>query len=178
MKKLIFICAIFAIALISIAANQTSDYISNSPGTLTWSAAAGWEATGTFRNWEFIKFELPEKDFTKVEAEIGVHIGSVSHEEKSLAKHMRKSDYLSAKKHPTATIKIEGANYNEESKEYTTTSTVSIKGKTQEIPLVFTVEGETVKGKGTILRKDFNVGDDSGVRNEVYVSFEFDIPKK
>jgi len=188
MKKLLFFCALFLIvaackpkSTISSATSTDDSNISfseNSPGTLNWSANAGWEAQGTFDKWKFIKFYLPDDDYSKVNAEIAVQINSVNHDDKGLESHLRKSDYLSAKKFPVATIKIQGATYNKSENSYSSNASISLKGAQQEVPLTFYIENNNmIKGKGTLLRQDYNVGDDEGVRNEVIIDFEFMIPK-
>lgn len=185
MKRFFFLCTII---LMFFACKQTADtpnanekpdvsFSSSPPGTLYWIANAGWEAKGVFDKWKFTNFEIPDNDLSKINAEVAVKISSVNHEDKSLESHLRKNDYLDAKQFPVATIKINGAKYNNDADNYTTNAIVNLKGKTQEIPLVFSVKENTINGSGTLFRKNHNVGDDSGVQNEVGINFEFDIPE-
>ncbi|MGK0390231.1 MAG: polyisoprenoid-binding protein YceI [Maribacter sp.] len=151
-----------------------------SPGTLNWSANAGWEAKGTFNKWKIVSLDIPKKDFSQILVEIAVKISSVNHEDKGLENHLRKNDYLDAKKFPVAMISIKGATYNKEEENYTTSATLQLKGNTQMVPLTFSVEEGSpakIKGSGTLMREDYKVGDDSGVRNDVGISFEFDLPE-
>lgn len=186
MKKLLFFCAFFLVlaackpkSTVSSASNDSSDisFSGVNPGTLNWSANAGWEAQGTFDKWKFVKFDVENNDFSKVNAEIAVQISSVNHDDKGLENHLRKNDYLAAKKFPVATININGATFNEADNSYYTNATVSLKGAQKEVPLTFSIDNNTVKGNGTLFREDYNVGDDSGVRNEVMIDFEFSIPE-
>lgn len=151
-----------------------------SPGTLNWSANAGWDANGTFDKWKFVSLDIPENDFTRISAKIAVQISSVNHEDKGLENHLRQNDYLGAKKFPVAMIDIAGAVYDKEEKNYTTDAKVQLKGITQTVPLKFNVikgNPTKIKGSSTLMREDYKVGDDDGVRNEVGVSFEFDLPE-
>ncbi len=156
------------------------DFGSTPPGTLNWSANAGWDANGTFDQWTITSFDAKGGDYSKIEAEIAVNISSVNHDDKGLENHLRQNDYLGAKKHPVGLISIKGANYNEDKDEYNTEATVSIKGSTRTVPLKFSVtkgNPDIIKGSGNLLRQDYNVGDDEGVRNDVGISFEFNAPK-
>lgn len=151
-----------------------------SPGILNWSANAGWDANGTFDKWKFVDFNVPNNDFTKITTTIAVQISSVNHDDKGLENHLRQNDYLDAKAFPVAMITIDGAVYNKEEKNYTTAATLELKGNTKTVPLTFSVGEESptkIKGSGTLMREDYKVGDDSGVRNDVGISFEFDLPK-
>lgn len=168
---------------ISSSANDLSSDVvfdAASPGILNWSANAGWDANGTFDKWKFVSLDVPEKDFTRIAAEVAVQISSVNHEDKGLENHLRQNDYLGAKKFPVAIISIKGATYNKEKSNYTTDATLQLKGSTQKVPLTFEVMAGNpmkIKGAGTLMREDYKVGDDSGVRNDVGISFEFDMPE-
>lgn len=186
MKKYCFIFALpFLLVMCKPTAGSTSGETSTDvsfnespPGILNWSANAGWEANGTFKKWTFIRLDVPDNNFTKIYAEIAVKIGSVNHEDKGLEGHLRKDDYLDAKQFPIAYITLNGATFDESKNEYSSEAVIKLKGEQQSVPLTFNVSDTSpriVKGGGTLLREDYNVGDDSGVQNEVGVSFEFEL---
>ena len=150
------------------------------PGTLNWSANAGWDANGTFGQWKIMRLDVPNDDYSQMKAEVAVKISSVNHDDKGLENHLRKDDYLDAKGFPIAKINIDGSTFDKATNRYSCNAEVSLKGATQTVPLTFAVSDASpavIKGNGTLFRKEFKVGDDSGVKNEVGISFEFEVGK-
>ncbi len=156
------------------AAEETTTKSGDAPGIIRFVANAGWTAIGTFDKWRFDKWNLPDGDFTKVKALIVVDMASVKQEKKGLEDHLKEDDYLDVKGFPQATILIDGASKVAEGT-YTTEAIMDLKGTQKEVPLSFTVEGNTVSGTGELLRKEFNVGG-KGPKNEVGIEFTFTIP--
>lgn len=188
MKKYLFLLAIpFLFVMCKPTSNTSSSNLgSNSdisfdeapPGTLYWIANAGWEAKGTFDKWKIVNFDVADNDYTQIKTEIAVEINSVNHDDKGLENHLRKDDYLAAKEYPVAKINIDGATYDKASDMYNCDAVVSLKGATHNVPLSFTVSNDSpakIKGSGTLFRKNYNVGDDAGVNNEVGINFEFEV---
>jgi len=189
MKKYLFLLSIpFVLTMCkpasnTISSNEESSDISfdqTAPGTLNWSANAGWDANGTFDKWKIVSFNVPSNDYSQIKAEIAVQISSVNHDDKGLENHLRKDDYLDAKQFPVAKISINGSTYDKAANSYSCDAMVSLKGATHTVPLTFAVSGDSpakIKGSGTLFRENFKVGDDSGVKNEVGISFEFEAGK-
>lgn len=159
----------------STPAPMVSAAAANVPGTLTWEANAGWTAVGTFDQWGFQSFELPNGDFTKVKAVIEVDVNSVNTEKKGLERHMREDDYLDVKGYPSALIHLDGA-VKQEDGVYLAQAKLNLKGTEKVIPLSFNVsEGNQVTGTAELMRKDFEVGG-SGPKNSVKIIFDFKAP--
>lgn len=148
---------------------------SNVPGTLTWEANAGWTAIGTFDQWGFQSFDLPNGDFTKVKAVVEVDVNSVNTAKKGLESHMREDDYLDVKGYPSALININGAEKQADGS-YLSQATIDLKGTKKIVPLKFTIsDNNQVVGTTELMRKDFGVGG-KGPRNLVLIKFDFKAP--
>ncbi len=148
---------------------------SNVPGTLTWEANAGWTAVGTFDQWGFQSFEVPNGDFTKVKAVVEVDVNSVNTAKKGLENHMREDDYLDVKGYPSALIRLDGAEKQADGS-YVAQATIDLKGTKKVVPLTFKVgEGNQILGTAEMMRKDFKVGG-KGPRNLVKMKFDFKAP--
>ncbi len=158
------------------ASSSNVTFDATPPGEIKWTGTAGRSFTGTFDRWKFNSFELPDGDYTKVKAEIAVDIASVNVNPDGLENHLRADDYLDAKGHPIATIKLNGAT-KEDDGSYTSQATVELKGIKNDVEIYFFVDGDIVKGLATLLRQNHEVGDDKGVKNEVPITFSFNPPK-
>ncbi len=153
-----------------------TEFSSPPPGEIKWTGSAGRSFTGTFDRWKFNHFEVPNNDITKVKAEIAVDISSVNVDPDGLENHLRADDYLDAKGHPIAIIKIDGAIVMKTGA-LLSKAKVSLKGMESEVAITFHVAKRDVKGTATLLRRDHNVGDDEGVNNEVPITFSFVMPE-
>ena len=160
--------------VLSSNAPQGKDKIGEAPGKISFTGIAGWEAHGHFENWEFADLQVPNDDFSEVQATILVSMKSVYVENNDLRKHLLKPDYFGAKKWPDATITIEGA-LETDDRSFSTMAIVNIKGVEQEVALEFTVSEEKpyhVKGSGELNRRLFNIygdGPEDGVPIEIDV---------
>ncbi|MEM6726781.1 MAG: YceI family protein [Bacteroidota bacterium] len=148
------------------------------PGTLTFIGDAGSPNLFTINRWEIENAKLPGGDFTQVKADILIDATSFTGDWKDLEYSIKKKkDYFYIKKFPKATVKINGAEQQDDGS-YTTEASVTLKGKTKKVALTFTVS-ETppyqVVGGGVIQRRQFNFSGD-GQKEEVPVNFDFTFP--
>lgn len=160
--------------------------MSSPPGVIYWTGSGGMankDFKGTFDKWKFNKFSVPGGDYSKVEAEIAVDIASINVNPEGLENHLRQDDYLDAAAHPTAIIKINGAQQPRGMDSWVANGTVSMNGNTQEnVSIDFNVlESKPAKivGSTTIFRKDYEVGnmENEKVKNAVKIEFEFTVPE-
>ncbi|MGK0390230.1 MAG: polyisoprenoid-binding protein YceI [Maribacter sp.] len=193
MKKYLFL---FFIPLLMVACKPTSTSSTNAvktdptlsspPGIIYWTGSGGMankDFKGTFDKWKFNKFNVPGGDYSKVEAEIAIDIASVNVDPQGLENHLRQDDFLDAAAHPTAIIKINGAQQPKGMDSWVANGTLSINGMTQEnVSIDFNVlESKPAKitGSTTIFRQDYEVGSmkSEKVKNAVKIEFEFTVPK-
>lgn len=92
-------------------------------------------------------------------------------------KDLLKEEYFDAEKYPS--IRFESNSISKSGNGYQAKGKLTIKGKTKEINVPFTVENEVFKGKFNIDRLDFHVGEDSWILgDEVRVKFSLPVTAK
>jgi len=92
-------------------------------------------------------------------------------------KDLLKEEYFDVEKYPS--IRFESNNISKSGNGYQAKGKLTIKGKTKEINVPFTVENEVFKGKFNIDRLDFHVGEDSWILgDEVRIKFSLPVTAK
>lgn len=154
--------------------------LTETPGTIKFIGDAGSPNEFVFTKWQFTKFNMPNEQVEKIQLEVEINTSSLTTDWKDLEKSIRKKkDYFYVKKFPKAYITINGATLQEDGR-YTTSSTLSLKGISKEVPLQFTISKEkpyVVEGSGVIKRRKFNFTGD-GPKNEVPISFKVILPER
>lgn len=174
-KSSLFIALLF-IGLSSFIGYENYDL---TPGTIEFIGDAGSPTTFTFRKWQLTKVEIPNDDLEQIKVEVEINTSSLQTSWKDLEKSIRKKkDYFYVKKFPEAFVKIDGATRQEDGS-YLTQAYLELKGISKPVELQFTVSEQkpyTVKGKGTIQRREFDFSDD-GPKDEVPIRFEVILPE-
>lgn len=119
-----------------------------------------YNADGSFKKWTLTRVAIPEGDLTKGTVEFEVDLASVSEKTSSLADHLRTADFFDVAKYTTATVKIDRAMKTGENT-YKATATMSLHGKTGEVPVEFEVMSErplAIKGSAMLSRTAFGIG--------------------
>ncbi len=139
------------------------------PGTLSFKASNKmYSADGSFEKWHFTKVDIPEGDLEKGTAEFEVDLASVSEKTEALADHLRQADFFHVAKFTTATVKIHGVKKTGDNA-YDATATVDFHGFTNDVPVQFTVVGESplqIEGTATMQRTAFGIGGEYDPSNE------------
>jgi len=177
LKHFIRITLVLSIAFLSLQSFiGYDDGSETTPGTIEFIGEAGSPNTFIFRKWEFTKAEVPNGDFEKVMVEVDINTSSMQTKWKDLEKSLKKKkDYFYVKKFPSAVIKINGAKKQADGS-YITQAALTLKGKTNMVPLTFTVDGNNqIKGKGMLNRRDFKFTGD-GPKDEVPITFDVTLP--
>ncbi|MEL6718961.1 MAG: YceI family protein [Bacteroidota bacterium] len=176
MRNLGIIFSILTFATLSFTFTQIEkEEIGSSPGVIQAIGDAGSPQVFTFQKWEFIKAEIPDNKIENIQVEIEINTSSLTCDWKDLEKSIRKKkDYFYAKKFPKAMVSINGAEAIEDGK-YKTQAMLTLKKYTEPVELIFTVEGNQVKGEGMITRQDFGFTG-GGPKNEVPISFDVTLP--
>ncbi|MEM6346288.1 MAG: YceI family protein [Bacteroidota bacterium] len=92
-------------------------------------------------------------------------------------KDLKKAEYFDVAKYPN--ISFVSSSITKNGSGYQAKGTLSIKGKSKEISIPFTVENDVFKGKFNIDRLDFHVGEDSWIlSDEVRVKFNLPVTAK
>jgi polyisoprenoid-binding protein YceI len=176
MRILILVSALFALLFI---ANIESPYVSfpeETPGKLTFIGNAGSDQVFTVERWKFSKVENADQpENILVEAEFD--ITSINCGWGDLLKGVKyKKDYFYVNKFKTASVKIEGATANDDGS-YTTEAVLTLKGKTKNVPMTFTISDEApyhIEAEGVVVRKKFGFNG-KGPKNEVPVKVSADL---
>lgn len=92
-------------------------------------------------------------------------------------KDLKKAEYFDVEKYPT--IRFRSTSITKTNKGYQATGKLTIKGTTKNISIPFTVENNVFKGRFTIDRLDYHVGEDSWIlSDEVRVKFSLPVNEK
>ena len=165
----LFSCSVFFSSFVGVA-----NY-SETPGLLQVIGDAGSPNIFTFKKWAFTRAEMPEGKIENLQLEIEINTGSLSTDWKELESNVKKKkDYFYIKKFPKATVKIEGVKALEDG-QFTTEAVLTLKGITKPISLTFTLDGNKVKGEGSLNRRDFKFTG-NGPKDEVPIIFDVELP--
>jgi len=147
-------------------------------GTIQAIGTAGGPNVFTFEKWEFTKAEMPDDKVENIALSIAINTSSLTCDWKDLQKNIRKKkDYFYAKKFPTATVEIKGAEPIGNG-QYKTQALLTLKNNTKPVELTFTISDSKpyqVKGEGMIIRQDFGFTG-GGPEDEVPISFDVTLP--
>mgnify|MGYP002624087830 CR=1 FL=1 len=174
-KQIVILTTLLVFSLIFFSSFIGIANYGDSPGLIQAIGDAGSPNVFTFREWSFSKAEMLEGKVENIQVEIEINTGSLTTEWKDLEKNIKKKkDYFYVKKFPKATVVIDGAKALDDEK-FKTTAQLTLKGITKPVDLIFSIEGNTVKGEGLIQRREFKFTGD-GPKNEVPILFEAELP--
>ena len=157
-----------ALALPTVAADHT-----DTPGTLEWRAESDrYQAHGRFNSWHFTEIDIPDGDVEKGSVTFEVSLASVWEKAEDLAEHLRQSDFFHVEKFATSTVKIHGAEKQDDGS-YAATATIDLHGVTKDVPVTFRVTSDSplqIEGEATMSRLAFGVGEEGSISDEVKIN--------
>jgi len=169
MKKTIFLFIIAAFT----ASLARAQYVPIDKGsTLTFRIGNfGFDVNGSFSGFKGI-INFDPQNITASSFDVTIDAATVNTENNFRDEHLRGASYLDVKNYPT--IRFVSSNINSSGNSFTAYGKLTIKGKTKDIGIPFTVTTGTddyqFKGSFKINRKDFGVGGTSTISNELEVS--------
>jgi polyisoprenoid-binding protein YceI len=150
-----------ALAALLLVAGSGVEAEGEAPGKLTFKANNEmYNAEGTFHKWQFTRVDIPDGDIARGSVEFEVDLASVSEKSSKLADHLRTADFFDVSKYTTATVKIDRVKSTGD-KSYAGIASVRLHGHQAEVPVEFTVVGESplkIDGSATLKRTDFGIG--------------------
>ena len=156
-----------------LALPTVADDHAEAPGTLEWWADSDrYEAHGRFDSWHFTEIDIPDGDIEKGSVTFEVSLASVWEKAEDLANHLRQHDFFHVEKFATSTVKIHGAEKQDDGS-YVATATIDLHGVTKDVPVSFNVTSESplqIEGEATLSRLAFGVGEAGSISDEVKIA--------
>jgi polyisoprenoid-binding protein YceI len=132
----------------------------------------GFDVKGTFNGLTGL-IEFDENNLSNASFQASVNTATINTNNNTRDKHLKGADYFDVLKYPTIKISSTKISKSATPGYYVFFGTLSMKGKSSDIvfPFKFTTEKQGVRFTGDfkIKRKDFNVGGNSTVSNELIV---------